>query len=106
MTAKADFTGGSARQCSSKRRDDGDDAAHAGTFWETFAAGKAYAEAGQQHGESEPPDQIISAEPEIDRARYHSVEKKAQGVHHRDAVEVLNRTATADELGDSGGHSL
>ena len=77
-------------------------AAHGGTFKETFAIGKAYAEARQRHGESELLDEIVSAKPEIDHTRYHSVEElRAQGLQHlRDAVEVLGRKATADELDD------
>ena len=39
-------------------------AAHGGTFKETFAIGKAYAEARQRHGESELLDEIVSAKPE------------------------------------------
>jgi hypothetical protein len=77
-------------------------AAHGGTFKETFAIGKAYAEARQQHGESELLDEIVSAKPEIDHTRYRSVEElREHGLQHlRDAVEVLHRKATADELED------
>ncbi len=75
-------------------------AAHGGTFKETFAIGKAYAEARQQHGESQLLDEIVSAKPEMDHTRYHSVEElREHGLQHlRDAVEVLGRKATADEL--------
>jgi hypothetical protein len=77
-------------------------AAHGGTFKETFAIGKAYAEARQRHGESELLDEIVSAKPQMDHTRYHSVEEfREHGLQHvRDAVEVLGRKATADELGD------
>jgi hypothetical protein len=77
-------------------------AAHGGTFKETFAIGKAYAEARQQHGESELLDEIVSAKPEIDHTRYHSVEElREHGLQHlRDAVQVLERKATAEELAD------
>lgn len=77
-------------------------AAHGGTFKETFAIGKAYAEASQRHGESELLDEIVSAKPEIDHTRYHSVEElREHGLQHvRDAVEVLGRKATPDELDD------
>jgi hypothetical protein len=77
-------------------------AAHGGTFKETFAIGKAYAEARKQHGESELLDEIVSAKPEIDHTRYRSVEElREHGLQHlRDAVEVLERKATPDELED------
>jgi hypothetical protein len=75
-------------------------AAHGGTFKETFAIGKAYAEARKQHGESELLDEIVSAKPEVDHTRYHSPEElREHGLQHlRDAVGVLERKATADEL--------
>jgi hypothetical protein len=77
-------------------------AAHGGTFKETFAIGKAYAEARKLHGESELLDEIVSAKPAVDRTHYHSVEelKQHELQHVRDAVEVLERKATAEELGD------
>jgi hypothetical protein len=77
-------------------------AAHGGTFKETFAIGKAYAEARQQHGESELLDEIVSAKPEIDHTRYHSADElREHGLQHlRDAVQVLEQKATADELKD------
>lgn len=75
-------------------------ASHGGTFRETFAIGKAYAEARKQHGESELLDEIVSAKPEIDHTRYHSPEEvREHGLQHlRDAVEVLERKATPEEL--------
>jgi hypothetical protein len=77
-------------------------AAHGGSFRETFAIGKAYADARQQHGESELLDAIVGARPEVDHARYHSPEElKQHGLEHlRDAAELLERKATADELAD------
>jgi len=73
-----------------------------GTFRETFAIGKAYAEARQHHGASELLDAIVSAKPEADHTRYHSVEEiKQHGLQHlRDAVELLEGKATPDELDD------
>jgi hypothetical protein len=75
-------------------------AAHGGTFKETFAISKAYVEARQRHGESELLDEIVSAKPEMDHTRYHSVEElREHGLQHiRDAVEVLGRKATGEEL--------
>src|SRR5436305_5811213 len=77
-------------------------AARGGTFRETFAIGKAYAEARKQHGASELLDAIVSAKPESDHTRYHSVQEiREHGLQHvRDAVEVLERKAAAEELDD------
>src|SRR5207244_9934627 len=71
-----------------------------GTIRETLAIAKAYVEARQQHGESELLDEIVAAKPELDHTRYHSVEElKQHGLQHlRDAVEVLERTATLGEV--------
>jgi hypothetical protein len=73
-----------------------------GTIRETFAIGKAYTDARQQHGESELLDEILAAKPQIDHTRYHSPEELRQhGLQHlRDAVEVLERTASPEELDD------
>jgi hypothetical protein len=71
-----------------------------GTFRETFALSKAYAEARQAHGQSELLDAIVSAKPAFDRHRYHSPEDLRnvglQRLH--DAVALLGQKATADEL--------
>src|SRR3954451_4663449 len=73
-----------------------------GTFRETIAMAKAYAEARKQHGESELLDEIASAKPEIDHTRYRSAEELKENClqHLRDAVEVLERKATPQELED------
>ena len=73
-----------------------------GTFRETLALVLAYVEARKHHGESELLDDIVSAKPEIDRTRYHSAEElKEHGLQHlRDAVELLERTATPEEVDD------
>ncbi len=75
-----------------------------GTLRETIAMAKAYAEARKQHGESELLDEIVSARPEIDHTRYHSAEElKEDGLKHlRDAVELLERKATPEELEEYG----
>jgi hypothetical protein len=77
-------------------------ASRGGTFKESFAIAKSYAEARQQHGASELLDAIASAKPEIDHHFYHSVDDvMAAGLKHvRDAVEVLERKATPDEVND------
>ena len=71
-----------------------------GTFRETIAMAKAYVEARKQHGQSQLLDEIAAAKPEIDHTRYHSVkELKDEGLRHlRDAIALLERTATAEEL--------
>jgi 2-succinyl-5-enolpyruvyl-6-hydroxy-3-cyclohexene-1-carboxylate synthase len=73
-----------------------------GTIRETLAIAKAYVEARQQHGASELLDEIVSAKPEIDHTRYHSVDElKQHGLQHlRDAVELLERKATPQEVDD------
>ncbi len=71
-----------------------------GIFRETIAMAKAYAEARQQHGESELLDEIVSARPERDHTHYHSPDElKQHGLQHlRDSVEVLERKATPVEV--------
>jgi hypothetical protein len=73
-----------------------------GTIRETIAMAKAYGEARQQHGQSELLDEIASAKPQVDHTRYHSPQELAEhGLQHlRDAVEVLERKATPDEVDD------
>jgi hypothetical protein len=77
-------------------------AARSGTFRETFAIGKAYAEARQHHGASELLDEIVAARPEVDRTRFQSPEELRQRslAHLRDAVDVLQRKATPQEVED------
>lgn len=77
-------------------------AAHGGTFRETIAMSKAYAEARAEHGESELLDEIVSAKPKIDHTRYHSAEElRDNGLGHlRDAMALLESKATAEELDD------
>ena len=71
-----------------------------GMFRETIAMAKAYAEARQQHGQSELLDEVVSAKPESDHTRYHSEDElKQHGLQHvRDAVEVLERKAMPAEV--------
>ena len=77
-------------------------AAHGGTFRETFAMSKAYAEARSEHGDSELLDEIVSAKPKVDHTRYHSPEElKNEGLGHlRDAMALLESKATAEERDD------
>jgi hypothetical protein len=76
--------------------------ASGGTFKESFAIAKAYAEARQQHGASELLDEIVSAKPEIDHHMYKSVDElNSTGVKHlQDAVAVLEQKATPEEVAD------
>ena len=73
-----------------------------GTIRESVALARSYVEARQQHGESQLLDEIVAAKPQMDHTRYHSVEElKQHGLQHlREAVELLERKATADELED------
>src|SRR3954447_24562242 len=75
-------------------------AQHGGMFRETIAMAKAYAEARKQHGESELLDEVVAAKPQRDHAHYHSQDElKQHAVQHvRDAVEVLERKATPEEV--------
>ena len=77
-------------------------AAHGGTFRETIAMSKAYAEARGEHGESELLDEIVSAKPKVDHTRYHSPEElRDTGLGHiRDAMALLHSKATAEECDD------
>jgi hypothetical protein len=71
-----------------------------GTVRETFSMAKAYAEARQQHGQSELLDAIVAAKPELDRTRTGSLEElKARNLGHvRDAVALLEAKASPQEL--------
>ena len=63
---------------------------------------KAYAEARQQHGQSELLDAIVAAKPERDHTHYHSPEQlKEHGLQHlRDAVALLGTKSTPEEVGE------
>ena len=103
MTAKADFTEQEWEQVLEGPTSAGMlviTAQRGGTIRETVSMAKAYAEARQQHGQSELLDAIVSAKPEIDHTRYHSPEElKEHGIAHlRDAVSLLQGKATAQEL--------
>jgi hypothetical protein len=73
-----------------------------GTFRETYAMAKAYAEARQEHGASELLDAIVSHRPETDRTRSHSTEEmREHGLQNiRDAVALVTEKASPSELGD------
>jgi hypothetical protein len=71
-----------------------------GALRETVSMAKAYAEARQQHGQSELLDGIVAAKPEIDHTRYGSPEELKEHclAHLRDAVTLLNGKASLQEL--------
>ena len=71
-----------------------------GSFRETIAMAKAYAEARQHHGESELLDEIVAAKPERDHTHYHSYDDlKQHGLAHlRDSVALLKSKATPAEV--------
>ena len=103
MTGKADFTEAEWETVSQGPPSAGMivvTAQRGGTIREIFAIGKAYAEARQQHGESELLDEITSAKPGVDHTRYGSYDElKKNGLQHvRDAVQVLQAKATPEEV--------
>lgn len=77
-------------------------ASRGGTFRETFAESKVYAEARAHHGASELLDEIVSTRPKTDHTRYHSAEELRAGAtkHLSDAVALLGAKATPQELDD------
>lgn len=77
-------------------------AARGGTFRETIAMSKAYAEARALHGQSELLDEIVVAKPKADHTRFHSAEEfRDNGLQHlRTAVALLESKATPEEVDD------
>jgi hypothetical protein len=73
-----------------------------GSFREAFAMAKVYAEARQQHGESELLDEIVAHRPEMARARSGSPEQfREQGLERiRAAIALIQAKASEGELGD------
>jgi hypothetical protein len=83
-------------------------ASRGGSFRESFALAKAYAEARQQHGESELLDEIVATKPQFDRHRFGSPEAlHDDGLQLiRDTVAVLGTKATPEEVEDYRGFVL
>ena len=77
-------------------------ASHGGTFRETFAMSKAYADTRSEHGKSELLDEIVGSKPKVDRTHPHSPDElKATALQRvRDAVAVLQSKATGEEVED------
>ena len=74
-------------------------AAHGGTFRETVAMSKAYAEARAEHGESELLDEIVSGKPKMD---YTPISLCRQAAGER-ARAPSRRHGAAGEQGDRRG---
>jgi hypothetical protein len=79
-----------------------------GSFRETFAMAKAYAEARSQSGASQLLDEIVSAKPGRDHTRSGSAEELKQHVlgRIREAVALLEAKATSQEVDDYRGFVL
>jgi len=73
-----------------------------GSFRESFAMAKAFAEARQEHGASELLDEVVGHRPKTERVKAHSKEEQKEGylTEIRDAVALVSAKATAEELGD------
>ena len=78
-------------------------ASHGGTFRETMAMSKAYAEARAEHGDSELLDEIVAEKPRIERGgQVHNPEElrdQALGCL-TDATALLGDKATVEERDD------
>jgi hypothetical protein len=75
-------------------------ASRGGTFRETFSMAKAYGEAREQHGEGELLDELVSAKPNIERARGSVEELRMHSMQKiRDAIALVEQKATPEELG-------
>jgi len=73
-----------------------------GMISESLSMAKAYAEARKERGASQLLDDIVSEKPEVDRTRFESVEDLRTTLvqHIRDAVGLLERKATPEELAE------
>ena len=69
-----------------------------GTFREAFAMAKVYAQARQEHGESELLDAIAAHRPEVDRSRVARDEVEQHGLERiREALALVDQKASAEE---------
>jgi hypothetical protein len=77
-------------------------ASRGGTFRETIAMSKAYAEARAQHGESELLDEIVAERPHVERGKVRSPEElREQDLDClRDVTTLLEHKATVEERDD------
>jgi hypothetical protein len=72
-----------------------------GSFRETWAMSKSYAEARRHHGESQLLDELVSSRPEYDRHRFKTPEALREVGLQRigEAATLLGTKATPEELG-------
>ncbi|MFA9272231.1 MAG: hypothetical protein ACEQSX_16040 [Baekduiaceae bacterium] len=77
-------------------------ASHGGMMRETVEMAKVYAEARQQHGESEFLDELVASKPKSDRIKAHSVEELKEQTLRRlgEAVATVSAKATPAEVDD------
>ena len=77
-------------------------ASHGGTFRETIAMSKAYAEARAQHGESELLDEIVSERPRVERGKVRNPEELREQELDclRTVTTLLEGKATDEERDD------
>ena len=69
-----------------------------GSFRESFALAKAYAEARKEHGENELLDALVAEKPDVKRYKT-SEELESQGLGRlKEAVAVLEQKATVGEV--------
>jgi hypothetical protein len=71
-----------------------------GSIRETISIATAYTEAQKHPGESELLDELVSAKPEIDHTRFHSVDEVRQHCLEqlRQAVALLEQKASPEEV--------
>lgn len=77
-------------------------ASHGGMMRETVEMAKVYAEARQQHGDSEFLDELVSSKPKSDHTKARSVEELKERTleHVREAVATVSAKATPAEVED------
>jgi hypothetical protein len=73
-----------------------------GSIRESFSMAKAYADARQEHGDSELLDEIASAKPEVDSTRFKTPEELKQHSleNLRQGVELVGSKGTPEELAE------
>ncbi|UUY03755.1 hypothetical protein LRS13_24355 [Svornostia abyssi] len=77
-------------------------ASHGGMMRETVEMAKVYAEARQQHGESEFLDELVASKPKSERVKAHSPEELKERTLQRlgEAVATVSAKATPAEVDD------
>jgi hypothetical protein len=74
-------------------------AASGGTFKETFALARAYADARQHHGASQLLDELVAEKPGFDRHRYGSPQElHDEGLQHLGQAGALLRAKAPEDL--------